>query len=224
MASSTLFFRAGLRRELLSVSARAEPLGILVPDGAEAKQISSKTLWVAGTASGQAMSGWDAVEHLPAASHVSTFCVVRGTGENDSPLLERLCATLLSSVDALAEEELSILREQAVRLAWLLPADHSVHREALRVLLLLGSGPTGGHHRFSDIRRGSVYSIPEVVRNVDAADVRPYSSWRGRQPASEPSSLFRPTASQASFRSSLSQSFASSIHGKALATMKANGK
>lgn len=80
----------------------------LVPDGADAQQIATRALWVAGTSDGTSMSGWDAVEHLPA-SHVSSFCVVRGSGENDRPMLERLCANLLMSVDALAEEELSIL-------------------------------------------------------------------------------------------------------------------
>jgi hypothetical protein len=35
----------------------------------------------------------------------SQFCMVRGTGENDTPLLERIASRLVRSVEALAEEE-----------------------------------------------------------------------------------------------------------------------
>lgn len=82
----------------------------LVPNGEEARNTHSRVLWVAGKER-KSLSGWDWVEHLPD-SYVSSFCVVRGGGEGDRPLLERLCSTLLASVDALAQEEVSILQRR----------------------------------------------------------------------------------------------------------------
>lgn len=41
-------------------------------------------------------------------SYVSEFCVVRGTGEGDRPLLERLSGQFIESVEALAVEELFV--------------------------------------------------------------------------------------------------------------------
>lgn len=81
----------------------------LVPDGEETERIATRVLWVAGTQDGRAISGFDVVELQPA-SPISPFCTVRGSGENDRPLLERLCATLLASADALAEEEVGIVQ------------------------------------------------------------------------------------------------------------------
>jgi hypothetical protein len=45
---------------------------------------------------------------LSTTSHESQFCMIRGTGENDSPLLERIASKLLASVEALAVEETSL--------------------------------------------------------------------------------------------------------------------
>jgi hypothetical protein len=48
----------------------------------------------------------------------SAFCVVRGQGEKDTPLLERLSSLLLRSTESLANEELKITfgQEQKIRL------------------------------------------------------------------------------------------------------------
>ena len=45
---------------------------------------------------------------LSTTSHESQFCMIRGSGENDSPLLERIASRLLVSVEALAAEETSL--------------------------------------------------------------------------------------------------------------------
>ena len=82
----------------------------IVPEKEDTKAIGSRALWVAGD-KGIPLSGWDLVQHLPSA-HIASFCVVRGSGENDRPLLERLSSTLLASVDALADEEVGILRKR----------------------------------------------------------------------------------------------------------------
>ncbi len=53
--------------------------------------------------------GWDDVDTLPA-SPESDFCVVRGQGEGDRPMLERLCWSVIDSFWSLAHEEMCLLR------------------------------------------------------------------------------------------------------------------
>jgi hypothetical protein len=60
----------------------------------------------------------DVVDHRPlrdwfnflmtTSSPESSFCMIRGQGENDSPLLERLAGKLMTSIEALADEELRL--------------------------------------------------------------------------------------------------------------------
>jgi hypothetical protein len=83
----------------------------LVPTGEDTQKVHSRVHWVAGTKDGRPLFGAGTFEHLPP-SYVSSFCIVRGSGENDRPLLERLCATLLSSADALADEKVGILQSK----------------------------------------------------------------------------------------------------------------
>ena len=83
----------------------------LVPEEQSNDVSRLRCLWVAGQKDGASFAGWDDLNCLPT-SYESEFCVVRGSGEGDRSLLERLSATLLTSVDGLAEEELSILRRQ----------------------------------------------------------------------------------------------------------------
>jgi hypothetical protein len=83
----------------------------LVPEKQSSDISRLRCLWVAGRKDGASFAGWDDLNCLPR-SYESEFCVVRGSGEGDRPLLERLCAVLLTSIDGLAEEELSILRKE----------------------------------------------------------------------------------------------------------------
>ena len=53
-------------------------------------------------------SGWHDF-YLTTEAHESAFCVVRGHGENQQPMLERIAALLVDSVDGLAEEEAHII-------------------------------------------------------------------------------------------------------------------
>jgi len=41
-------------------------------------------------------------------SYLSEFCIVRGTGEGQKPMLENICSLLLRSVEAIAQEDLSV--------------------------------------------------------------------------------------------------------------------
>jgi hypothetical protein len=51
----------------------------------------------------------------------STFCVLRGQGEKDTPLLERLSSLLLRSTESLANEELKITFNQERKIRLYLP-------------------------------------------------------------------------------------------------------
>lgn len=55
----------------------------------------------------QCRSGWHDFYAEPE-SYISEFCVVRGTGEGQKPMLENLCRILLNAVESLAGEELSL--------------------------------------------------------------------------------------------------------------------
>jgi hypothetical protein len=81
----------------------------LIADGGGGQRTGSRALWTAGAEDGRGVSGYAWMHHLPE-TLTSSFCVVRGSGENDRPLLERLCSTLISSVDGLAEEEIGLLQ------------------------------------------------------------------------------------------------------------------
>jgi len=48
--------------------------------------------------------GWGSVQVLPQ-TFESCFCIVRGSGENDQPVLERIGSSLLDCVEAVAREE-----------------------------------------------------------------------------------------------------------------------
>lgn len=157
----------------------------LVPDGEERKRSDTRALWVAGKADGHSLCGWDWIKHLPS-SYVSSFCIVRGTGETDRPLLERLCSTLLSSVDALAESEVSILqKKKSDWRGFYLPiivttADICVHRFApSEINISKGTIDTGTFESVPFIRFHKAFStssplaaIPDDLEGAAAAHER----------------------------------------------------
>jgi hypothetical protein len=69
----------------------------------------ARLLWLKREA-GDVLSGWHDFQ-LTTSAHESSFCVVRGHGENDVPLLERIARKLVLSVEALASEETELLDE-----------------------------------------------------------------------------------------------------------------
>lgn len=66
-----------------------------------------RMLWVAGTQKKKTGSGWDDIDFLPP-SDEARFCVVRGTGEGEKSLLERLASQLCMAADSLANEDASL--------------------------------------------------------------------------------------------------------------------
>lgn len=81
----------------------------LVPDG-ETKTNRAKLLWtfeglIRGETYRKKISEWHNFR-TESDSLEASFCIVRGQGENDNPMLERLSSYLLRSVENLASEEL----------------------------------------------------------------------------------------------------------------------
>jgi hypothetical protein len=79
----------------------------LVPDQ-QSDQTYNARLLSAFLRPGQSPSKWEE-RSIPYASYQSSICMIRGHGEKDKPLLERLSAPLLRSLDYLADEELRLL-------------------------------------------------------------------------------------------------------------------
>ena len=67
-----------------------------------------KLCWLQVEEGKGALFGWDDFR-INAESYESSFCIMRGQGENDTPLLERMSSKLVRSVDALACEEAPLL-------------------------------------------------------------------------------------------------------------------
>ncbi|MGB8991618.1 MAG: hypothetical protein WCD80_06150 [Desulfobaccales bacterium] len=83
----------------------------LVPNSAtEVKR--AKLLWTCQAEGNPPVTAWDDLNLHPP-SLESSFCIVRGRGEGDAPMLERLAGSLLRATEAVAEQELSIGPQQA---------------------------------------------------------------------------------------------------------------
>jgi len=78
---------------------------------AETKPIARRTplYWVHDVPSHGQRLGWGAIKVDPT-TYEAAFCIVRGSGENDEPLLERMGSPLLECVEAVAREEVLHLR------------------------------------------------------------------------------------------------------------------
>jgi len=77
----------------------------LVPDQKN-QTARSRLLWTVRNAEDQEIASWHDFYVLPISAE-SAFCAVRGQGEKDVPMLERIASHLLKSVESFASEELS---------------------------------------------------------------------------------------------------------------------
>ncbi len=80
---------------------------LLPENGISDKGTRAKLLYVsvpAGSSPDQLRMGWHDFYTWPETS-ISEFCIVKGTGEGQKPMLENLCRVLLNSVEGLAREE-----------------------------------------------------------------------------------------------------------------------
>lgn len=80
----------------------------LVPHGANNTR-NTRVLWSRRFSDAHQGAAWDDFGFSPE-SLQAEFCVIRGQGETQVPMLERLSAILVASVEALANEELSFSR------------------------------------------------------------------------------------------------------------------
>ena len=73
---------------------------------ADAQEIVRRTplYWVNDIPNKGTRIGWGSIQVLPT-TFESAFCIVRGSGENDQPLLERIGGPLLDCIEAVAREE-----------------------------------------------------------------------------------------------------------------------
>jgi hypothetical protein len=79
----------------------------LVPEGSPNERTEFRCLWAQRRVDNTIRTGWDDLQVLPKSSEAG-FCVVRGTGEGEKSLLERICGPLLDSVDSLASQEIKL--------------------------------------------------------------------------------------------------------------------
>ncbi|HSS21506.1 MAG TPA: hypothetical protein VLL54_15640 [Pyrinomonadaceae bacterium] len=79
-----------------------------------ARHLSVRAMWATSPKSETYKSGWFDLNANPA-SYVSEFCAVRGAGEGQAPMLERICQNLLESTDNLALEEIHLYDAQGKR-------------------------------------------------------------------------------------------------------------
>lgn len=77
----------------------------LIPNSASGIDSPATLCWTHKQRDQPNLSGWAKWRFTPKAPHAE-YCIVRGTGEQDRPLLETLASSVLRSVEYLADQEL----------------------------------------------------------------------------------------------------------------------
>jgi hypothetical protein len=83
----------------------------LTPSDSSDQIYNIKVPWVAGKRDGASILDWDELRFAPPSS-VSAFCVVRGSGEGERSLLERLSSQLIAATDCLINEDIGIEKQK----------------------------------------------------------------------------------------------------------------
>lgn len=89
----------------------------LIPRGSIERTHRCRALWTDATSGKPNLLGWDDFGLTPESAE-SEFCVVRGQGEGDRPLLERISADLMESLPSIAEDELRLARPNSISRHW----------------------------------------------------------------------------------------------------------
>jgi hypothetical protein len=103
-----LLSHGGMRMVIECKRRREATWFFIVPSGHTREQSQARLGWAISRHGEAPRTGWFDCSLSPA-SPQSEFCLTRGTGEDDGNFLERICGRLLSSVDCVTTEELSIV-------------------------------------------------------------------------------------------------------------------
>lgn len=134
----------------------------IVPD-AQPALCRSAIYWLQDVPREGQRIGWDPLDLTPT-THESTFCVVRGSGENDQPLLERIGALLVDSVEAIARTKCSTSVGRDGSPTMLLAS------ETTRSPTTSGCRSVGGGHLVRVVRKDALSCTPPMV-------IRPRRTW-----------------------------------------------
>lgn len=91
-----------------------------MPDDKQMSRSHAKVAWVDTKPHRQALAGWGNIQVYPN-SPESDFCAVRGQGESDRPMLERVATQVVAAADGLCED-LVTLHERSARSKVVIPA------------------------------------------------------------------------------------------------------
>jgi hypothetical protein len=82
----------------------------LMPDRKQLSRSHARIAWTDTFPHRPDLAGWGDIQVYPA-SPESEFCVIRGQGEKDKPLLERLASLLCESIDGLATDLIELNKQ-----------------------------------------------------------------------------------------------------------------
>jgi len=79
----------------------------LMPDATQMSRSHARVCWTDTVPNQKPLAGWSDVQVHPD-SPESEFCAIRGQGEKDTPLLERLASSVAEAVDGLSADFLEL--------------------------------------------------------------------------------------------------------------------
>lgn len=102
-----LILKSGIVRLVIECKRVSDATWVFLnPDGKD-NMIRARMLWTSSGNSDVELAEWHDFGLRPV-SPEAAFCVVRGQGEKDSPMLERVSSVLLRSLECLANEEINL--------------------------------------------------------------------------------------------------------------------
>lgn len=106
-----LLFSYGIVRIVVECKRPKDGTWLFLVNKDAKEAVRAKCCWLESQPGKNDLFGWDDVAIIPS-SLESEMCIIRGQGEENSSLLERISNVLLESVEALAAEELCLPNQQ----------------------------------------------------------------------------------------------------------------
>lgn len=91
----------------------------LMPDKDQLERSHARIAWIDTVPHKEALAGWDDIQLYPS-SPEADFCVVRGQGEKDRPMLERIASEVVAAADGLCADLITI-HERSSRTKLVIP-------------------------------------------------------------------------------------------------------